>query len=92
MKITNYRTMRIQDVVSIDPEVMGGTSVFKGTRVPIKSLFDYLEIGENMDEFLENFPSVTKVQVQMLLSVTSKMYESRNLVYEDCMGKLINIQ
>jgi uncharacterized protein (DUF433 family) len=48
--------------VNIDPEIMSGTPVFSGTRVPIQSLFDYIETGETIEEFLENFPSVTKKQ------------------------------
>jgi uncharacterized protein (DUF433 family) len=45
--------------VSIDPEVMSGMPVFAGTRVPIKSLFDYIEGGEDLSEFLDDFPSIT---------------------------------
>ena len=47
--------------INIDPETMGTTPVFTGTRVPIQSLFDYIETGETLDEFLENFPSVKKI-------------------------------
>ena len=50
-------------VVSINPEVMGGTPVFEGTRVPIQTLIDYLEGGERIDDFLKGFPSVTREQV-----------------------------
>ena len=50
-------------VVSVNPEVMGGAPVFKGTRVPIQTLIDYLEGGENIDEFLDGFPTVTRDQV-----------------------------
>jgi len=46
--------------ISIDPEVMSGAPVFAGTRVPIQNLFDYLESGEDLSEFLDDFPSVTK--------------------------------
>lgn len=46
--------------VSIDPEIMSGTPVFAGTRVPIQSLFDYIEGGNDLSEFLDDFPSVTK--------------------------------
>lgn len=46
-----------------DPEVMGGTPVFCGTRVPVQTLLDYLEAGESIDQFLEGFPTVTRVQV-----------------------------
>jgi uncharacterized protein (DUF433 family) len=50
------------EVVSVDPEILGGTPVFIGTRVPIKSLFDYIEAGEPLDEFLRQFPSVNRTQ------------------------------
>jgi uncharacterized protein (DUF433 family) len=50
-------------LVSRDPEVMGGTPVFRGTRVPVQTLIEYLEAGETIDEFLEGFPSVTREQV-----------------------------
>jgi uncharacterized protein (DUF433 family) len=48
------------DIVIRDPEVLGGTPVFKGTRVPFQSLLDYLEGGQTLDEFLADFPSVTR--------------------------------
>jgi len=50
-------------IVSRSPEVMGGTVVFPGTRVPVQTLFDYLAAGESIDDFLEGFPSVTREQV-----------------------------
>ena len=49
-------------VVHTDPEILGGTPVFFGTRVPVQSLFDYLEAGETLDEFLRQFPSVNRGQ------------------------------
>jgi uncharacterized protein (DUF433 family) len=52
-----------QHVISRDPEVMGGTPVFSGTRVPVQTLLDYLEAGESIDDFLEGFPSVSREQV-----------------------------
>lgn len=45
-----------------DPEIMGGTTVFVGTRVPLQTLFDYLEGGESLDVFLDHFPTVSKDQ------------------------------
>jgi uncharacterized protein (DUF433 family) len=51
---------------------MGGTPVFIGTRVPIQTLFDYLEAGESMDEFLEGFPTVSREQVIELLEEAKK--------------------
>ncbi len=49
-----------RNVVRSDPGVLGGTPVFAGTRVPVKSLFDYLEAGDTLDEFLRQFPSVKR--------------------------------
>ncbi|MCW5317567.1 DUF433 domain-containing protein [Nostoc sp. KVJ3] len=49
-------------VVHSDPDILGGTPVFAGTRVPIKTLLDYLEAGDSLDEFLDRFPSVSREQ------------------------------
>jgi uncharacterized protein (DUF433 family) len=49
-------------VVHSDPEILGGTSVFVGTRVPLRNLIDYLEGGHSLDEFLDDFPSVSRDQ------------------------------
>ena len=51
-----------QPLVTRDPEIMGGTLCFAGTRVPVKSLFDYLAAGAGLSEFLEDFPTVTREQ------------------------------
>jgi uncharacterized protein (DUF433 family) len=48
------------DIVVRDPEILGGTPVFRGTRVPFQNLLDYLEGGETLDEFLDDFPTVTR--------------------------------
>jgi uncharacterized protein (DUF433 family) len=53
---------RLSDILHSDPDILGGTPVFVGTRVPIQSLFDYLEGGETLDEFLRQFPSVRRDQ------------------------------
>jgi uncharacterized protein (DUF433 family) len=50
-------------VVHSDPEILGGTPVFVGTRVPVRNLLDYLEAGQSLDEFLDDFPSVSREQV-----------------------------
>jgi uncharacterized protein (DUF433 family) len=52
--------MPLSQVVHSDPEILGGTPVFVGTRVPVQSLFDYLEGGETLDDFLRQFPSVRR--------------------------------
>lgn len=54
-------------VISVSPDVMGGTPVFYGTRVPVQTLIDYLERGETIDEFLDGFPTVRREQVIELL-------------------------
>ncbi len=56
-----------QPVVSRSPDIMGGTPVFTGTRVPVQTLLDYLEAGETIDEFLAGFPSVKREQVVAFL-------------------------
>ena len=56
-----------QPVVTRNPEIMGGTPVFAGTRVPVQTLLDYLEAGDSIDEFLQGFPSVTREQVVAFL-------------------------
>lgn len=55
------------DLITINPETLGGTPVFKGTRVPVKTLFDYLENNYTLDEFLECFPSVTREMARRVL-------------------------
>lgn len=58
-----------QEVINRDPEILGGTPVFTGTRVPIRILFEHLEAGDNLDVFLDDFPSVTREQATELLSL-----------------------
>lgn len=52
--------MNSSDLVTIDPEILGGTPVFKNTRVPVRTLFEYLAANHSLDEFLEAFPSVSR--------------------------------
>ena len=74
-------------VIHIDPEILGGTPVFLGTRVPVKNLFDYLEEGDTVEEFLEDFPSVKKEQVVKVLKISRRLVErSSQLLYEDPVG------
>ena len=54
-------------LIEIDPEKLGGTPVFYGTRVPIQNLFDCLETGESLDQFLDQFPTVTREQALAVL-------------------------
>jgi uncharacterized protein (DUF433 family) len=52
--------MKSQELITVNPDILGGVPVFKGTRVPVRTLFEYLERGYSLEEFLECFPSVTK--------------------------------
>ncbi|HEY0319498.1 MAG TPA: DUF433 domain-containing protein [Pyrinomonadaceae bacterium] len=56
-----------KNLIETDPEKLGGTPVFYGTRVPVQNLFDCLETGESLDQFLEQFPSVTREQALAVL-------------------------
>ena len=64
--------MNIKEVVEVDPEKMSGAPVFTGTRVPISHLFEYLESGETIDEFLDQFPSVTRAQALGALELSKE--------------------
>ena len=57
----------VTDAITRDPEVMHGTPVFRGTRVPVQTLFDYLEGGDSLEDFLEGFPTVTRQLVVQVL-------------------------
>ncbi len=71
-------------VINIDPEILGGTPVFFGTRVPIKNLFDYLETGESIKTFLDDFEGVQHEQVIKLLEMSQKLIEtSTNILNEN---------
>jgi uncharacterized protein (DUF433 family) len=59
--------MQLEQIMHRDPDILGGTSVFRGTRVPIRSLFGYLKGGDTLDEFLRQFPSVQREQAIALL-------------------------
>ena len=54
-------------VITVDPEIMSGAPCFAGTRVPVQTLFEYLEAGDTIDDFLEGYPTVTREQVVVLL-------------------------
>ncbi|MGB3558370.1 MAG: DUF433 domain-containing protein [Geitlerinemataceae cyanobacterium] len=60
-------------VVHRDPDILGGTPVFLGTRVPIKTLLDYLEAGDSIDEFLDHFPSVCRDRAIAVLELAKEM-------------------
>lgn len=69
--------------VSIDPEIMSGAPVFTGTRVLIKNLFDYIEGGEDLSEFLDDFPSVSKEAALVVLEMAKKSMTSEKVLNEN---------
>ncbi len=73
------------DAINIDPEIMGGTPVFNGTRVPVESLFQWLET-ETLEEFLENFPTVKKEQALKVLEYAGKLITSEKISDENFAG------
>jgi len=64
-------------VVHNDPEILGGTPVFVGTRVPLRNLIDYLEGGQSLDEFLDDFPSVSRDQAVAALEAAHEVLTAR---------------
>lgn len=63
-------------IVHSDPEILGGTPVFVGTRVPLKTLYDHLEAGDSLDDFLDDFPGVTRAQAVAALELAREMTEA----------------
>ena len=59
--------MKSDDLITVDPDILGGTPVFRGTRVPVKTFFEYLENNYSLEEFLECFPSVTNEMARSIL-------------------------
>jgi len=64
--------MTVADIVSSDPDVQGGATVFTGTRVPLKNLIDYLEAGDSIEQFLDDFPSVRREQAIAALELAKE--------------------
>lgn len=69
----------LRQVIVVDPEVMSGTPVFAGTRVPVQTLFDYLEAGDDLAEFLEDFPSVSQQHALRVLELSKNSLLSQAL-------------
>ncbi len=70
-------------IITIDPEILGGTPVFSGTRVPLKNLYDYLSTGESIDSFLEDFESVSRKQVVKLLEFSYSLVQQSTLALNE---------
>ena len=71
MKSEEKTRLTVDKLITCDAEIMSGTPVFKNTRVPIKNLIDYLETGESLDDFLEDFPSVSREQALETLELAN---------------------
>ncbi|MFZ1059905.1 MAG: DUF433 domain-containing protein [Candidatus Rokuibacteriota bacterium] len=67
----------LDSVVQTDPEILGGTSVFRGTRVPVKNLLDYLAAGDSLDQFLDDFPTVKREQAVAALELARDLLTAR---------------
>lgn len=76
--------MKYSEIVTVDKDILGGQPVFKGTRVPVESMFDYLENGLTLDYFLEEFSTVSKQQAIQLLVLANNIITSKNIesIYE----------
>jgi len=70
-------------VINIDREILGGTPVFNGTRVPIKNLFDYLETSETIETFLNDFDTVSREQVLKVLELSEKLIQSSSEILHE---------
>jgi len=68
----------VEKLINRDPEILGGTPVFEGTRVPIRILFEHLEAGDSLEVFLDDFPSVTRDQATGLLELALKQLAEQN--------------
>lgn len=79
----NSSENRDKRVIHIDPEILDGTPVFFGTRVPIKNLFDYLEAGDSIEVFLEDFDGVQKEQVLKVLLISQRLIESSSSILNE---------
>ncbi len=70
-------------VINIDPETMGGTPVFTGTRVPVQTLFEYIEGGDDLNEFLDDYPAISKEAVIQVLEMAKKTLTTEKMLHEN---------
>ncbi len=72
-------------LITIDPEIQSGQPVFTGTRVPVKTFFDYITTGESIDTYLEDYPYVSREQIQAFLKLLSNLFQrtTETLFYEN---------
>ncbi|TCZ67734.1 DUF433 domain-containing protein [Flaviaesturariibacter aridisoli] len=72
--------MELKELITVDPDILSGTPVFKGTRVSIETLFDHLEAGDSLEVFLDDFPTVSREQAIALLEVANRLLTSKNVL------------
>ena len=72
--------------INIDPETMGGTAVFTGSRIPIQTLFDYMEGGDDLDEFLLDYPSISRETAIEVLEMAKKFLTTEKMLHENFAG------
>ena len=73
----------MEKVINVDADILGGTPVFLGTRVPVKNLFDYLETGETVDDFLRDFDTVRRNQALHVLELSRKLVETSTSIMHE---------
>jgi len=73
----------MEKVINVDADILGGTPVFLGTRVPVKNLFDYLETGETVDDFLRDFDTVRRNQALQVLELSKKLVETSTSIMHE---------
>ena len=83
MKYDEKTAQVFNELVTCNPRIMSGAPVFKNTRVPIKNLIDYLEAGDSLNEFLEDFPSVSRTQAMQALELAKEMLITQAYAYSD---------
>ena len=73
LKIVYLSSMNVAEVISVDRDIVNGTPVFKGTRVPVRNLFDYLEAGDSLNDFLNDFDYIPKESCLTVLKMSEKL-------------------
>jgi uncharacterized protein (DUF433 family) len=71
--------INVKDYIAVDPEILGGQPVFTGTRVPVETLFDHLENGITLDEFLEDYPTVSREKAIVVIEIAAKIMSSKDI-------------
>jgi uncharacterized protein (DUF433 family) len=71
--------MKINEIISVDKDILGGQVIFSGTRVPVETLFDHLESGVSLEEFLDDFPTLSREQAVGILNIANKILTTKNI-------------